>query len=114
MSDLVPAFGSPPNLPVLLWAALLGVGLGAMFFGGLWWTARRGAASPRPALWFFVSLLLRMALAMAGFYLVAGGRWERMLACLLGFIVARIVVTWTTRPPLTHPVNANREPEHAP
>jgi F1F0 ATPase subunit 2 len=79
----------------LAWVA--GVGLGAIFFGGLWWTVRKGAASLRPACWFFGSALLRMSIALAGFYLVAGGQWERLVACLLGFVTARLAVTWLTR-----------------
>jgi len=82
----------------LIWSALAGVVLGAIFFGGLWWTVRRGAVSPRPAWWFLVSALLRMGIALAGFYLVADHRWQRLLACLIGFIFARLLVTWLTRP----------------
>ena len=81
---------------VLAWAA--GGVLGAMFFGGLWWTVRKGVASPQPALWFIGSLLLRMSIALAGFYVVSGGQWERLLLCLLGFVMARLVVTRLTRP----------------
>jgi hypothetical protein len=40
-----------------------------------------------------------MGLALGGFYLVGGGRWERWLLCLLGFVLARIVTWWLTRPP---------------
>ena len=79
---------------VLAWAA--GVGLGAVFFGGLWWTVRKGVSSKQPALWFFGSLLLRMSIALAGFYFVSGGHWERLLLCLLGFVVARFIVTRLT------------------
>ncbi len=71
--------------------------LGAMFFGGLWFTVRKGVASPRPALWFFCSLLLRMSIALTGFYFVSGGRWERLLACMLGFVVARLIVMRLTK-----------------
>ena len=80
---------------VLAWAA--GALLGAIFFGGLWWTVRKGVSSKRPALWFSGSLLLRMSVALAGFYLVSGRHWERLLACLLGFVMARLVVTRLTR-----------------
>ena len=55
---------------VLAWVA--GVLLGAIFFGGLWWTVRKGVSSKQPALWFFGSLLLRMSIALAGFYFVVG------------------------------------------
>ena len=81
---------------VLAWAA--GGVLGGLFFGGLWWTIRKGMASPRPALWFFGSLLLRVSIVLAGFYVVCGGQWERLLLCLLGFVMARLAVTWLTRP----------------
>ena len=83
-------------------ALLAGILLGAMFFGGLWWTVLKGVASPRPALWFLGSLLLRMSLALAGLYVVSGGQWDRLLVCLLGFVMARLVVTWLTRPEASH------------
>ena len=99
---------------VLVLAALGGMLLGAVFFGGLWWTARRGAASARPALWFFVSLLLRMAILLGGLLAVAGGRWERLLACLLGIVVARGFVLRLTRPSPPHDAGATAEARHAP
>lgn len=80
---------------VLAWTA--GGVLGAIFFGGLWWTVLKGVSSQRPALWFFGSALLRMSIALTGFYAVAGGHWERLLACLLGFVMARLVVAWLPR-----------------
>ena len=64
-------------------AWLTGVGLGAIFFGGLWWTVRKGVSAKRPALCFFGSLLLRMSIALAGFYFVSGDHWERLLISLL-------------------------------
>lgn len=78
-------------------AAATGFALGAFFFGGLWWTVRKGLSSRRPAPWFLGSMLLRLGLALVGFYVVSGGQWERLLACFAGFFVARFVVTWLTR-----------------
>ena len=66
-----------------------GVILGGIFFGGLWWTVRKGVLSGRPASWFLASLLLRMSISLTGFYLVSHGQWERLLLCLFGFMVAR-------------------------
>ena len=79
---------------------LAGVLLGMFFFGGLWWTIRRGVSSKEPAALFFFSLLLRTGIALAGFYFVARGDWRRVLSCLIGFILARILVTWLTRVPI--------------
>lgn len=78
---------------MLTLSAAAGVALGAIFFGGLWWTVRRGMVSPRPAVWFIGSLVLRMSVVITGFYVVGVGDWRRMVACLLGFILARIVAT---------------------
>jgi F1F0 ATPase subunit 2 len=63
-----------------------------MFFGGLLVTVRKSLTSNAPALWFSVSLGLRMSIALAGFYFVSDGRWERAALCLAGFVVARIAV----------------------
>jgi F1F0 ATPase subunit 2 len=96
----------------LVWVA--GFLLGAIFFGGLWWTVRKGVSSKQPALWFFGSLLLRMSIALAGFYFVSGGHWERLLLCLLGFVVARFIVTRLTRPPVEHHNSQTQAASHAP
>ncbi len=87
-----------------------GLGLGSIFFGGLWWTIRRGMASNIPALWFFSSLMLRMGTVFAGFYWVGKDDWKRLVACLAGFIIARLTVTWLTR----QSCGSNREESHAP
>lgn len=82
----------------MLFAWLVGGVLGAVFFGGLWWTVRRAIPSRRPALWFVGSFVLRMAIAAIGFYLVvASGKLLRLLVCLLGFLMARALVMWLTR-----------------
>ncbi|MGK2897459.1 MAG: N-ATPase subunit AtpR [Burkholderiaceae bacterium] len=83
----------------LVWVAALLAGglLGVVFFGGLWWTVRRGALSPTPARWFFGSLVLRTAIVLAGFYAVGAGQPVRLGLCLLGFLLARAIVLRVTR-----------------
>ena len=44
------------QLTVVMFAGLV---LGAIFFGGLWWTVLKGVSAKQPALWFGLSLLLR-------------------------------------------------------
>ena len=87
--------------------------LGAMFFGGLWWTVKKGLSSKRPARLFLGSLLLRTVLALAGFYFVAGGHWQRLLSCLLGFIVARHFITRRFGPPAEDRNMQTKEAGHA-
>ena len=100
----------------LLLSVPLGAGLllGAAFFGGLWWTVNHAVSSKRPALWFIGSKLLRMGIALGGFYLVGGGRWERWLLCLLGFILARLVTWWLTRPTTRSRAARRTEASYAP
>jgi F1F0 ATPase subunit 2 len=94
-------------------AMVTGVLLGGMFFGGLWWTVRKGVSFKQPALWFFGSMLVRMSIALAGFYFVSGGHWERLLVCLLGFILARLIVTRLAGPPVEHRNCPAKEAGHA-
>ena len=97
----------------LVLTLVTGVLLGAMFFGGLWWTVHKGISSQRPAFWFFSSLLLRTSIALAGFYFIARGHWERLLVCLLGFVIARLIVTQLTRA-AEKPTYLAQEASHAP
>jgi F1F0 ATPase subunit 2 len=80
-------------------ALLAGGLLGTVFFGGLWWTVKRSVGSQGSALLFAVSFLLRMFIAVAGFYFVGHGDWRRLLACLCGFLLARILITRIMRQP---------------
>ncbi|OQX05455.1 MAG: hypothetical protein BWK73_33560 [Thiothrix lacustris] len=72
---------------------LAGMALGLLFFGGLWWTVRKGSTAPNPALWFMGSFILRTAGALAGFYAIGADDWRRLLAALAGFVLARMLLT---------------------
>lgn len=91
-----------------------GLLLGAIFFGGLWWTVNKGVSSQRPAFWFLGSFLVRMSITLTGFYFIGRGNWQRLLLCLLGFLTARVMVTWMTRPLGTERNRRAQEVSHAP
>jgi len=74
-------------------ALAIGIFLGLLFFGGLWWTVRHSLSSPAASVWLIGSFPLRMIITVGGFYFVSLGDWRRLLACLLGFLIARIGVT---------------------
>ncbi|MES2365317.1 MAG: ATP synthase subunit I [Pseudomonadota bacterium] len=92
---------------------LAGMMLGAFFFGGLWWAVRKGVASERAALWFIGSMLLRTAVVLLGFYFVLGNDWRRLVAGLLGFVVARTIVMRLTRTE-AKPTSFAQDARHAP
>ena len=102
------------ELFTLFLAGAAGAALGTIFFGGLWWTVEKGVSSKQPAVWFIGSRLLRMSIALAGFYFIGRGHWERMVACLIGFIIARFILMRLTRTRIEHPNPAAKETVHAP
>lgn len=96
---------------LLLLALTGGLLLGVFFYGGLWWTVRKGLASPRPALWFSASFLLRTGIALGGMYAFSCGRWQRLLVCLLGFLAARLFAMRLSK--TAGPGDPVREDRHA-
>jgi F1F0 ATPase subunit 2 len=77
----------------MLVAALVGGVCAFSYFGGLWWTVRQLPTARHPSAMYFASLVLRLALLLAGFLLVLlclDG--VRLAACLVGFLVARFIV----------------------
>lgn len=94
-------------IETLLLALLAGGLLGVFFFGGLWLTVRKGMQAAVPAAWFLLSFLLRMAVALAGFYGIAKfGEWQHLALALLGFVVARMVLTRFIPEPLSSSPNS--------
>jgi F1F0 ATPase subunit 2 len=98
----------------LLLAWVEGGLLGAIFFGGLWWTVRKGVSSKRPALWFSGSLLLRTSIVLPGFYFVFDDHWQRLLLCILGFFMSNLIVMRLTRSTDGSQAGSAREVSHAP
>jgi F1F0 ATPase subunit 2 len=89
--------------------------MGVFFFAGLWWTVQNGVVSEKPALWFLSSLLLRTGVILGGFYFVSQGHWSRLVACLVGFLIARvIVVKRLTRAPVEEQTQLEEETTIAP
>ncbi len=73
-------------------ALLGGLIIGVFFFSGLWITIRRVEHMQRPGIILFASSMTRLVVALAGFYLLAWGRWERLLIAVIGFMLARMVM----------------------
>ena len=85
------------DMLIILLTLAAGLLIGTFFFGGLWWTVKKALQSKRPALWFVCSLIIRMAVTLLGFYFVSDKHFERILMCLLGFIIARLIIIRLTR-----------------
>jgi F1F0 ATPase subunit 2 len=74
-----------------------GMVLGAVFFGGLWWTVSRALTTAVPAVWFGLSALLRMAVVLSGLYCFARLGLPSLITCLCGVLAARGAVRHLSR-----------------
>lgn len=93
-----------PAAPFGPWTALAGLAagalLGALHFGGLWWTLDRMAGRGRPHRWLALSFAARTLAVLAGFGLLVGlGGWWPPLVGLAGFLGVRqiLVRRWGLR-----------------
>jgi F1F0 ATPase subunit 2 len=78
-------------------AAAAGLLLGALFFGGLWFTIQKALRAKTPGLWFLGSWFLRVGVVLTGIYYTTAGDWKKFLVCMLGFVAARYGVARFTK-----------------
>ena len=81
------------TVALLSGAFAAGLVLGAFYFIALWRTVRKLPDTPRPLRLMLGSFVVRIAVVLPGFYFVMSGHWERLVMALIGFIVARKVLT---------------------
>ncbi len=96
----------------IVFALIVGLILGTLFFGGLWLTIQKSVTSKTPAIWFLSSFLFRTGITLIGFYYTSQGNWKRLLTCLLGFMVARFIVTRLTKQKELHKFQLKKEVSH--
>ena len=76
-------------------AAAGGVGVGLVYLLLLWRSAQRLTVSRHPVLGEMFGFVLRMAVVLAGLYLIGNGQWERVISGLVGFVLIRsLVLHW--------------------
>jgi F1F0 ATPase subunit 2 len=66
--------------------------LGLFFYGGLWLTLRSLATTHHPLIVTMGSLFLRMAITLAGFFVLIRGHWENAVTALVGFTAVRLLL----------------------
>ena len=110
IDELMKAMLYADRAGALLRAALAGAALGLGFYASLWWSVRRGLGGGAPLRWFFAAPLLRMAVALAGFYWVGAGDWRRLLACLAGFAAGRLLLAPLLKLRIMPPRRMDRAP----
>jgi F1F0 ATPase subunit 2 len=68
-----------------------GLCIGGFYFMALWWTVKQLWKKKNQARLLLMSLIIRFLATIAGFFLVMGGHWERLLAAFAGFLLVRIL-----------------------
>lgn len=69
-----------------------GLVLGLLYFGGLWWTLEQLPRRSRPKLWLTQSYILRVAIALTGFYFIMRQSVVALFFCLFGFFFMRWIL----------------------
>lgn len=78
-------------------ALLAGLGIGAFFFGGLWWTITKSISAQKPKSLLLFSFMVRIAISIPAIYFVAANNFARLIICLTGFFAARLIMMRVVR-----------------
>jgi F1F0 ATPase subunit 2 len=76
----------------------IGAALGLFYFGGLWLTLQRLPGSKSPHTFALLSFFSRTVVVVAAVFLLACGSWQRIAACLAGFLAVRTVLVYRLKP----------------
>lgn len=86
------------SLIVIVACLMAGVAMGVFFFLGLWWTVTKLVSSRRRGILLVGSSILRMFVVLAAMYVISSGHIERLVSCVIGMLVARLVIVRVLRP----------------
>jgi F1/F0 ATPase, Methanosarcina type, subunit 2 len=82
----------------LFLCGIAGMALGLLYFGGLWMTIQRLPHTRSPIPFMLGSMIIRTAITVGGFYYVMNQHWERAVACLIGFVLMRVIFSSRLHP----------------
>ncbi len=68
---------------------VIGIGVGLLYFGGLWWTIQQAMGRPQRRAWFVLSRVIRLGLCGPIFYGLLREGVAPILVALVGFWMAR-------------------------
>lgn len=71
---------------------LTGSTVGWLFYGGLWLTVCKVVTTKRHPLWLPASLLARTIITLVVFFLIFAANSKNFAYCIVGFILARLLV----------------------
>ncbi|MBN1848161.1 MAG: ATP synthase subunit I [Deltaproteobacteria bacterium] len=86
-----------------------GLGVGGIYFSGLWWTVKRLPRVRRQGIWLINSMVVRLLFLLAAFYWIMDGKWQNLLTGLFGFMMMRLITVAILRPREALPVDRPRD-----
>ncbi len=75
----------------------IGIVLGLVHFGGLYFTVQTMSKVKYPSLFMGVSFVLRMGLLLGGFFYLLRGDYKDILYALAGVILIRFIMIFTVK-----------------
>ena len=85
-------------LTLFIYPALVGVGLGLFYYGGLWLILRRLPTLKYAGTWVSLSLIVRLFTVLLVIYLLFADSWQQLLCAVLGMLVARSLLVQRIKP----------------
>jgi F1F0 ATPase subunit 2 len=79
---------------LLVFSFFGGALLGAFYFHSLWNTVKKATDEGKQGIFLVTGYFIRTAVVLAGFYMIMSGRWERIVAALIGFILMREIMKY--------------------
>lgn len=79
---------------LLLLMVVAGFSLGMVYFAGLMKTMNWITSRKNWRIMMLLSFLLRAGLLVGAFFLLAGTDWQRIIALVLGFMIARLITVY--------------------
>lgn len=76
---------------------LFGFLIGIVYFGGLYYSTRKFKDVKNPAIFMFLSFIIRMAVLIAGFYYLAKIDYKNVLIGLIGVILVRFIMIFKVK-----------------
>lgn len=86
------------TLTALILPLAAGALLGAANYAALWYSVNRLVRTRKPGAVALLSFVVRMAFVAAGFFAVSGGEPAKLVACVLGFLLARTLAVRLASP----------------
>lgn len=76
---------------------LIGLVLGIIYFGGLYYSTQKFNQVKRPALFMVLSFVIRMGILLIGFYYLTKIDYKNVLIGLVGVILIRIIMVFKVK-----------------